>query len=185
MSLTPTNPMELGFKAPEFSLVDVVTGTSKTFQELKGERGTVVMFICNHCPFVVHVREELVRLANDYLPKGIKCIAISSNDVANYPQDGPELMKKLAERDDFPFSYLYDESQQTAKAYNAACTPDFSVFNENMECVYRGQLDDSRPGNGIEVSGKDIREVCELLWHRTAVPAQNQTPSIGCNIKWK
>ncbi|MEZ7886631.1 MAG: thioredoxin family protein [Flavobacteriales bacterium] len=185
MSLTPTNPMELGFKAPEFSLVDVVTGTYKTFQELKGERGTVVMFICNHCPFVVHVREELVRLANDYLPKGIKCIAISSNDAANYPQDGPELMKKLAERDDFPFSYLYDESQQTAKAYHAACTPDFSVFNENMECVYRGQLDDSRPGNGIAVSGKDIREVCELLWHRTEVPAQNQTPSIGCNIKWK
>ena len=185
MSLTPTEPKELGFLAPDFRLIDTASNKDKNYSELRGELGTVVMFICNHCPFVVHVRDELVKMANDYLSKGIGFIAISSNDAVNYPQDGPELMKELAAQCSFPFPYLYDESQEVAKAYSAACTPDFSIFNEKNECVYRGQLDDSRPGNGIAVSGKDIREVCDLLLLRQKIPPENQTPSIGCNIKWK
>jgi len=185
MSLTPTRNVPLGYKAPDFSLPNVVTGKIETFDQLKGESGTVVMFICNHCPFVVHVMEGLITLAEDYLEKGISFIAISSNDVNNYPADSPELMKKLAEESQFPFPYLYDESQEIAKAYMAECTPDFSIFNQNGECVYRGQLDDSRPGNEIPVTGDDIREVCDLLLQRKEIPTTNQSPSIGCNIKWK
>ena len=142
------------------------------------------MFICNHCPFVVHIREELVKLANDYQSKGIGFVAISSNDVVKYPDDAPEKMKILAEDVNFPFPYLYDESQEVAKAYEAACTPDFNVFDWHDRCVYRGQLDDSRPGNEIPVTGKDLRNVLEgLLQGQNEFP--NQIPSVGCNIKWK
>ncbi len=185
MALTPTTQKELGFKAPEFDLLDVVTGNNQTFSQLKGTHGTVVMFICNHCPFVVHVREGLVKLAQDYLTQGIGFIAISSNDVENYPADSPELMKEMAMEFNFPFPYFYDETQDVARAYDAACTPDFSIFDADDKCVYRGQLDDSRPGNEVPVTGESIREVCDLLLHRQPIPKDNQRPSVGCNIKWK
>ncbi len=185
MALTPTNQIELGFIAPDFLLVDVCSLEHKSYADIKGPKGTVVMFICNHCPFVVHVQDELVNLANDYLSKGIGFVAISSNDVVNYPADSPERMKELAERLSFPFSYLFDESQDAARAYDAACTPDFSVFDMNSKCVYRGQLDGSRPGNGEPVTGEDLRNVCDLLVADQPVPSEGQQPSIGCNIKWK
>jgi hypothetical protein len=142
------------------------------------------MFICNHCPFVVHVMDELIRIGNDYKDRGIGFVAISSNDVANYPDDAPEKMKQLARSKQFPFPYLYDETQEVAKAYFAACTPDFSVFDTNDMCVYRGQLDDSRPGNSEPVNGKDLRNVLDLLITGKEV-STNQRPSLGCNIKWK
>lgn len=143
------------------------------------------MFICNHCPFVVHVREQLVKLARDYMPKGVGIVAISSNDVENYPDDSPEKMKDLAEAMNFPFSYLYDESQEVAKAYDAACTPDFSVFDADGKCVYRGQLDGARPGNDEPNDGRSLREVFDLLIAGNSVPRDGQMPSMGCNIKWK
>ena len=142
------------------------------------------MFICNHCPFVIHVDKELVNIANDYLNKGINCIAISSNDVKNYPQDGPILMKKHAIENNYPFPYLYDETQDVARAYDAACTPDFFLFNSELNLVYTGQLDSSRPGNGILVTGEDIRAAMDALLNNTPV-SLNQKPSMGCNIKWK
>jgi peroxiredoxin len=174
----------LGYNAPGFQLPNTIDNQSLSFPDVKGKNGTVVMFICNHCPFVVHVIDELIRIGNDYKSQGIGFVAISSNDAANYPNDSPEKMKQLAEENSFPFPYLYDENQNVAKAYTAACTPDFSVFNANNVCVYRGQLDDSRPGNGKPVSGKDLRNVLDLLVVGKSVPAE-QTPSLGCNIKWK
>ncbi|CAG5084091.1 thioredoxin family protein [Parvicella tangerina] len=184
MARTPTTQIPLGFTAPDFTLPDSVSGKNYSFEQLKGEKGTVVMFICNHCPFVIHVREELVRLANDYLSKGIGFVVISSNDVENYPDDSPEKMKELAEELNFPFPYLYDETQEVAKAYDAACTPDFSVFNSDNVCVYRGQLDDSRPGNDEPVNGKDMRKVLDYLLAGKEIDFE-QKPSLGCNIKWK
>jgi len=151
--------------------------------ELKGVRGTVIFFICNHCPFVKHVNKELVCMAKDYMDQGISFIAISSNDVMNYPQDGPELMRKNALELKYPFPYLYDETQDVAKAYDAACTPDSYLFDKELNLVYRGQIDDSRPGNGIEVTGKDLRMAMDQLLQGEPV-FKLQKPSIGCNIKW-
>ena len=185
MALTPTKQIDLGFSAPEFSLPDVVSNDSKTFANVRGEKGTVVMFICNHCPFVVHIREALVKLANDYLSKGFGFVAISSNDVSNYPEDSPEKMRELALQCAFPFPYLYDETQEVAKAYDAACTPDFSIFDSENKCVYRGELDESRPNSGIPVTGKSIRAALDLMVNGDPVPSENQNPSIGCNIKWR
>ena len=184
MALTPTTSIPLGFEAPDFILPDTVSGKQFSLQELKGDKATVIMFICNHCPFVVHVREELVNLANDYKAKDVSFIAISSNNVETHPQDGPEHMKAIAEEFKFPFPYLYDESQDVAKAYDAACTPDFSVLDGNLKCVYRGQLDNSRPGNDIPVNGEDIRAALNNILKGQAVNP-DQKPSIGCNIKWK
>ncbi len=184
MARTPTVQLKLGYKAANFQLPNVVSGNLNSYLDLKGENGTVVMFICNHCPFVVHVMDELIRIGNDYKDRGIGFVAISSNDVANYPDDAPEKMKELAENEQFPFPYLYDETQEVAKAYFAACTPDFSVFDANDICVYRGQLDDSRPGNSEPVNGKDLRFVLDLLIAGKEVPTE-QRPSLGCNIKWK
>ncbi len=184
MARTPTYQIPLGFQAPDFTLPDVVSGRSVALSELQGEMATVFMFICNHCPFVVHVEQELVRIAHDYIPKGVRFIAISSNDVVQYQQDGPEHMKAYAERLAFPFPYLFDASQEVAKAYFAACTPDISVFDADLKCVYRGQLDGSRPGNDIPVSGIDLRAVLDHIVTGRPVP-KNQIPSIGCNIKWK
>ena len=142
------------------------------------------MFICNHCPFVIHVNEELIKMANEYQNKGIRFIAISSNDVVNYPQDAPHLMKKLADDLAYPFPYLYDETQNVAKAYDAACTPDFYLFDGDLKSVYHGQIDDSRPENGKSVTGKDMRKAMDnLLQHKSVL--ENQKPSIGCGIKWK
>ena len=184
MSLTPSNMMPLGTIAPDFELPDTVSGENKTLSEYKPGKAIVIMFICNHCPYVVHVQEEIVRLANDYLPKGILFIAISSNDINHYPADSPEKMKEMALAKDYPFPYLFDESQDVAKSYNAACTPDFYIFDQEFKCVYRGQLDDSRPGSGIPLSGRDIRKALDDLLNGKTVNA-DQKPSIGCNIKWK
>ena len=184
MALTPSNMLPLGTKAPDFNLVDTKDNQTKSLTELKGSKGTLIMFICNHCPFVIHVNEELVKLANDYKPRGINCIAISSNDVDNYPQDGPDKMKTHAEENHYPFPYLYDETQAIAKAYDAACTPDFFLFDEDLKLVYAGQLDSSRPGNDIPVTGKDLRAAIDALLNNKVINP-NQKPSMGCNIKWK
>lgn len=185
MARTPSNMIDLGTIAPEFYLKDTKSNTTWfSFADLKGDKGTLVFFICNHCPFVHHVMEEVVRIANDYRVQGIGIIAISSNDVVNYPQDAPELMTEFAFENNFEFPYLYDETQEVAKAYNAACTPDFYLFDNQDKLVYRGQLDDSRPGNGIPLSGSDLRGAIDgILYNRIINP--NQKPSIGCNIKWK
>ncbi len=184
MSLTPTTSIPLGFKAPSFELTNVVTGSKMTFDDIKGENGTLVMFICNHCPYVIHIKDELVKLANDYLSKGIGFVAISSNDVVNYPQDSPGLMKELAEKMNFPFAYLYDKSQEVAKAYDAACTPDFDLFDAQDICVYRGRLDESRPESNLPVTGADMRRAIEAVLDGSDIP-EPQFPSMGCNIKWK
>jgi len=185
MSLTPSTSIPLGFNAPEFSLTDVISKQQKSYHTIKGTKATVVMFICNHCPFVVHVQEQLVKLANDYQSKGIGFVAISSNDVVAYPQDSPEKMVEFAANLSLPFAYLFDETQEVAQAYDAACTPDFSVFDGDDLCVYRGELDGSRPGNGIACDGKSMRSVLDLLIANKTVPVEGQRPSVGCNIKWK
>ncbi len=184
MARTPSNMIPLGTKAPDFNLFDTVSSHTLSLQNLKGERGTVIMFICNHCPFVIHVNSALVSLANEFNTQGFSFIAISSNDVINYPQDGPDQMAIHAKEQGYPFPYLYDDSQNVAKAYDAACTPDFYVFNANLELTYRGQLDDSRPGNGRTVTGNDLRHALNCLVEHTENKTP-QKPSIGCNIKWK
>ncbi|WP_026755831.1 thioredoxin family protein [Sediminibacter sp. Hel_I_10] len=184
MSRTESKMMPLGTTAPKFELLNTIDDTYPSLDMLKGVKGTVIMFICNHCPFVKHINAQLSKLAKDYTPKGIECIAISSNDAKNYPQDGPDEMKKNAIDQDFIFPYLYDETQDIAKAYDAACTPDFFVFDNDLKLVYRGQLDDSRPGNEIPVTGKDLRAALNALLDNTEID-QDQKPSIGCNIKWK
>lgn len=184
MSLTPSTMLPLGTKAPDFSLIDTVSGELMQLKELKGSKGTVVMFICNHCPFVLHINEELVRIANDYRVTGFHFIAISSNDVEKYPQDSPEKMKQHADEQNYPFPYLYDATQEVTKAYDAACTPDLYLFDTSLKLVYRGQLDDSRPGNGIPSTGRSLREAMDAILGNKQVPAL-QKPSIGCNIKWK
>ncbi|MCG9910184.1 MAG: thioredoxin family protein [Flavobacteriales bacterium] len=184
MAATETLQIPLGFPAPDFSLPDTVSGKTLSFQDIRGEKGTLVMFICNHCPYVIHVKEELARLAKAYQPQGIGFVAISSNDVENYPADAPDKMTLFAQENGFTFPYLYDKSQDTAKAYFAACTPDFSLFDAENRCVYRGQLDSSRPKNDHPVTGKDLREALDALLEGKEINAL-QIPSIGCNIKWK
>ena len=176
--------LPLGTKAPDFSLYNTLSGDEVSLEQVRGIKGTVVMFICNHCPFVIHVNAELVRLAETYQKQGIGFVSISSNDVVNYPQDAPHLMKENAEKLGYPFPYLYDETQEVARAYDAACTPDFYLFNDSLSLVYRGQLDDSRPGNGIPVTGADLRRAMDQLLDGKEV-SKDQKPSIGCNIKWK
>jgi thiol-disulfide isomerase/thioredoxin len=184
MARTPSNMIQLGTIAPYFELPDTVSGKNLSLTELQGDKATVLFFICNHCPFVLHVNAELVNVANDYSNKGVSFIAISSNDVKNYPQDAPHLMKEQASKIGYPFPYLYDESQETAKTYDAACTPDIYVFDDQLQLVYRGQLDDSRPENGIPVTGKDLRQALDCVLSGKE-NTQIQKPSIGCNIKWK
>lgn len=184
MAQTPSNMLPIGTLAPNFILTDGISEKQFQFSDLKGENGTFFVFICNHCPFVHHVIEEIVIIANQYFEKGIKTIAISSNDIIKYPQDNPELMAVFAKQHHFSFPYLFDESQEVAKKYDAACTPDFYLFNNQDKLVYRGQLDDSRPGNGIPVSGTDVRNAIENMLNNIAIHS-NQKPSIGCNIKWK
>lgn len=184
MARTPSNMLPLGTKAPEFSLPDAVSGRHLSLADIKSEKATVIMFICNHCPFVKHVDEQLVAIAKDYQSKGVSFVAISSNDVENYPQDAPDLMKEEAEKVGYPFPYLYDESQEVAKAYDAACTPDFYIFDRELKCAYRGQLDDSRPGNDKPVNGKDLRAALDEILEGKTV-SSTQIPSLGCNIKWK
>ncbi|MCK4561473.1 MAG: thioredoxin family protein [Flavobacteriaceae bacterium] len=184
MSRTASNMLPLGTRAPSFNLKDTISNKYLTLEELKGGKATVIFFICNHCPFVIHINEELVKIANNFSKKGVSFIAISSNDIINYPQDAPNLMHEIAKKIKYPFPYLFDETQNVAKAFDAACTPDIYVFDKNSELVYRGQLDDSRPGNKIPVTGKDLRKALQNLLDGSEV-LRNQKPSIGCNIKWK
>jgi peroxiredoxin len=184
MALTESNQFKTGTKAPDFNLINTIDDKFYSLKDLKGKKGTVVMFICNHCPFVIHVKDELVKMANEYQQKAINFIAISANDVENYPQDAPRFMKQLAKNVKFPFPYLYDKTQEVAKNYDAACTPDFYIFDADLKSVYHGQLDNSRPGNGKPVTGFDLRNsLNNLLENKTVV--ENQKPSVGCGIKWK
>lgn len=184
MARTPSNMLDLGTKAPEFNLLNTIDQKHYSYEQSQGESGTVVMFICNHCPYVKHVFDGMVALAKDYQKRGIGFVAISSNDVENYPDDSPELMQETAAEQGFTFPYLYDETQEVAKAYDAACTPDFYLFNSKQLLVYRGQMDDSRPQNGIPVTGKDLRSALDALLSGTPIDTL-QKPSLGCNIKWK
>ncbi len=176
--------LPLGSEAPPFALPDTISGKTVRLEDIASDKATVVMFICNHCPYVIHVNEEIVRLANDYIAKGIVFVAISSNDVVNYPQDGPEQMKKQAQKLKYPFPYLYDESQNVARAFDAACTPDFYVFDKDLKLVYRGRIDDSRPSSNTPLTGRDLRAALDAVISGLAV-AEKQYPSGGCNIKWK
>ena len=184
MALTPSSMMPLGTTAPDFSLPDTISGKTLSLQQLKGAKGTLVMFICNHCPYVKHIKDALGKLGKDYQDSGLSIIAINANDAQNYPDDAPEQMTVFAQQNGLVFPYLYDESQRVAKAYAAACTPDFFLFDAQLQCVYRGQFDDSRPGNNVPVSGKDLRAAMDNLLAGKAI-ASKQTPSMGCNIKWK
>lgn len=183
MAQTPSNMMPLGTTAPHFKLLNTVDDKTKSLEELKGEKATVIVFICNHCPFVKHINSQLSNIAKIYHPKGVNFIAISSNDVENYPADAPHLMQQLAIEENFIFPYLYDHTQEVAKVYDAACTPDFYIFNSDLKLEYRGQFDDSRPGNNYPVTGNDLKNAIEAILHNVVVnPIQK--PSIGCNIKW-
>ncbi|TXD48014.1 thioredoxin family protein [Polaribacter sp. IC073] len=184
MARAESNEFPIGKKAPDFRLINTVNNTNLSLSEAKGEKGTVIMFICNHCPFVIHVNSELIKMANEYQTKGIGFIAISSNEIENYPQDAPNFMKQVAENLNYPFPYLFDETQVVAKEYDAACTPDFYVFDADLKAVYHGQLDNSRPGNGKPVTGKDIRSALDNLLENKAI-LENQKPSVGCGIKWR
>jgi thiol-disulfide isomerase/thioredoxin len=184
MSLTPSNMIPLGTVAPNFSLIDPVTKNKVSLENIRGEKGTVIMFLSNHCPYVKHVNDELVRVANDYHVTGFGFVAISSNDIENYPQDGPKFMIETARKENYRFPYLFDETQEIAKLYGAACTPDFYLFDAELKLVYRGQLDNSRPGNGIPSNGRDLREALDNILNNN-VQRKDQKPSMGCNIKWK
>lgn len=182
MARTPSNMVNLGTKAPSFKLINTINDELIASETHFNKNGTIIMFICNHCPFVVHVLDEIISISEDYF-KDVSFIAISSNDIVNYPEDSPKLMKKLAIDKQFTFPYLYDENQEVAKKYDAACTPDFFLYDKNKKLVYRGQLDDSRPGNNIPVTGKDLRSAIVSLIEGKEID-KNQKPSIGCNIKW-
>jgi peroxiredoxin len=184
MAATPSTMLALGTKAPSFELPDVVTGRKVSLKSFEGRKALLVMFICRHCPYVKHVERELARLGKDYLGRDVGIAAISANDAANYHDDAPESLKQQAQENDFTFPYLYDESQATAKAYTAACTPDFFLFDAYRKLVYRGQLDDSRPGSGAPVTGKDLRQAIDAVLAGKSV-ASAQRPSVGCGIKWK
>ena len=184
MVRTLSTMLELGTPAPDFSLPDVVTGRPISLASFGGEKALLVMFICRHCPFVKHVQDELARLGAAYRDRGVGIVAISSNDAAKYPDDAPDRLKQMADELGFTFPFCFDETQEVAKAYTAACTPDFVLFDRNRELVYRGQLDDSRPESGEPVTGRDLRAAIDaVLSDRPVGP--HQRPSIGCNIKWK
>ena len=184
MVLTASTMLSLGTKAPDFQLPDVVSGETISLSTFAGKKAILVMFICRHCPFVKHLQEELAQLGKDYLQKDLGIVAISANDVKNYPDDGPDLLKRMATELDFKFPLCYDESQEIAKIYTAACTPDFFLFDDERKLFYRGQLDDSRPSNGIPVTGKDLRNAIDTVLAGKPF-TEEQKPSIGCNIKWK
>lgn len=183
MVMVESTMLALGTPAPDFSLTDVVTGNPISLQTFAGKKGLLVMFICVHCPFVKHVQNELAKIGQDYVPQDLGILAISSNSVETHPQDGPEQMKAMAQTLGFNFPYGYDASQDVAKRYTAACTPDFFLFDGAMKLAYRGQLDDSRPSNGKPVTGADLRAAIDAVVASQAMPA-NQIPSVGCNIKW-
>ena len=182
MVKTASTMLQLGTRAPEFSLSNIDSSVV-SLADFADKKGLLVVFMCNHCPFIKHLRKELAEFCNEYQGKGLGVVGISSNDVANYPDDSPEKMVEEATDAGYQFPYLYDESQEVAKAYKAACTPDFFLFDADMTLAYRGQFDDSRPGNDLPVTGADLRAACDLVLSGESVPVE-QKPSIGCNIKW-
>lgn len=184
MALTPTSQIQLGFIAPDFSLHEPSSGDLLNLNKVKGSKGTLITFICNHCPYVIHIIDGIVELANEYQEKGISFVAINSNDINNYPEDSPENMVSFAKDHDFTFPYLFDESQKVAKEYDAACTPDFNLLDENGIVIYRGRFDASRPGNDIEINGSDMKDAFDRLL-KGEKQLNEQLASIGCNIKWK
>ena len=184
MARRQSRMLPLGSVAPHFALPDTVSGRTVALEDFASSPALLVAFICNHCPFVKHMLDGFVAFARDFTPRGLAIVAISSNDVAGYPADAPAEMKRVATLTGFSFPYLYDESQEVASAYQAVCTPDFFLFDRERRLVYRGQFDGSRPGNGIAVTGSDLRAAVEALLRGGAVPPE-QTPSVGCSIKWK
>ncbi|MDZ8028418.1 MAG: thioredoxin family protein [Nostoc sp. DedQUE01] len=184
MALTASTMLPIGTKAPDFDLPEVVSGKATSLSTFADKKALLIMFICRHCPFVKHVQQQLVQLGKDYFTSDLAIVAISANDAKNYPDDAPESLKAFATEQGFTFTLCYDESQETAKAYTAACTPDFFLFDGSRQLVYRGQLDDSRPSNGKPVTGADLRAAIEAVLADKPV-ATEQKPSVGCNIKWK
>jgi len=184
MALTPSSMVPLGFEAPDFTLLEPLRGQTLSLADIRSDRGTLVIFSCNHCPFVQHIEACLVHKAAEWQEQGIGVVAISSNDIGTHPEDGPTAMAKRAQDKGYGFPYLYDETQEVAKDYQAACTPDFFLFDQNLACVYRGQFDDARPGNNVQVSGSSLdAAISTLLETGQALPEQK--PSVGCNIKWR
>ena len=183
MVLTPSMMLALGTKAPDFELPDVVSGATISLNNFKNQKMLLVMFICRHCPYVQHVKYELARFGKDFANTDLGIIAISSNDVKQYPEDAPEKLREMSQELGFTFPFCYDESQEVAKTYTAACTPDFFLFDQKRELVYRGQLDDSRPDTGIPVTGQDLRTAIDSVLSGIPISGE-QKPSIGCNIKW-
>ena len=184
MALTESYMLPLATPAPSFSLPNVISGQIETLAQHQGKSGTLIMFICNHCPYVIHLRASFIQTAKNFLAKGVTTIAISSNNITSHPQDGPKAMKELAQEAHFNFPYLYDESQEVAHAYQAACTPDFYLFDSDLKLYYRGRYDDSRPGNENPITGQDLHKACDSMLQ--GLPYNDiQYPSMGCNIKWK
>lgn len=184
MARTPSTMLPLGTELPDFSLRNAIDGRTVGAGDLEGAKASLIMFICNHCPFVQHVVDEIGRIARDYQQRGVQVVAINSNDIQAYPQDGPQHMKRLAFSQGWGFPFLFDEEQEAARAFQAACTPDFYVFDGEGKLAYRGQMDDSRPGNDRPVTGADLRAALDAVLAGEA-PDEDQTPSIGCNIKWR
>ncbi|OGT56457.1 MAG: alkyl hydroperoxide reductase [Gammaproteobacteria bacterium RIFCSPHIGHO2_12_FULL_43_28] len=184
MAETPSNMVPLGSIAPNFELVDTISGKKLNLQSLKSDNATVIMFICNHCPYVKLIQAKLVSVANTYRAKGVQFIAINSNDAINYPADSPDKMKQEALNHHYPFPYLYDETQDVARAYQAACTPDFYIFDDELKCQYRGRFDNATPGNHQPVTGTDLSHALDAILNGRPVSSE-QKPSLGCNIKWK
>jgi thiol-disulfide isomerase/thioredoxin len=185
MAATASNMLPLGTLAPDFKLPDTISGQHLSLQDLKGVNGTLIMFICNHCPYVLHIKPQLIAIARQYAEHGISSIAISANDIENYPEDAPDKMQQLMLDWGNPFAaYLYDDTQSVAKSYQAACTPDFYLFDADLRCVYRGRLDAATPKNAEPVTGADLRQALDALLAHQPINSE-QIPSIGCNIKWK
>lgn len=184
MVKTASTMLPLGTQAPDFSLKNAVDGSTVSLSDFRDAKGLLVMFMCNHCPFVIHLRDELAKFAKEYQEKGLAVVGISSNDAGEYPQDGPEKMAEEAKQAGYTFPYLFDETQGVAKAYSAACTPDFFLFDQNQKLVYRGQFDDSRPQCAVPITGNDLRSACDAVLAGEPV-SEEQKPSIGCNIKWR
>jgi len=184
MSLTPSTMLELGTRAPDFSLPDACSGQTISLNDFTGKDALLVIFMCAHCPFVKLVENEFAAIGRDYVDRGLGMVAISTNDAENYPDDTPGKLAEQAERLGFIFPYCHDESQKTAKAYRAACTPDLFLFDDDFKLVYRGQLDDSRPGNNLPVTGTDLRTAIDALLAKKPI-TKDQHPAVGCNIKWK
>ena len=185
MAYTESTMLPLGTIAPEFLLPEPVTGLDISLADCRGEKATVVMFICNHCPYVIYVLPKVVEIVKEYTEKGVAFVGINSNDTESYPEDAPDKMEETAFQYGFTFPYLFDETQNVARAYDAACTPDFYIFDEELKLRYRGQLDESRPKrNPVESTGNDLRNALDAILNQTPVP-EPQRPSGGCNIKWR